>query len=119
MVESTWRTSTVPRRRRRWRTCIGLYSIGLDAGDTFVAMIGCPRLAEGPAYLGHMANDASHAPGQSRRQQKLAPRQINAEFCNIASAAHKAVVALKHIPRGDRGDMPLRGWLLEGACATG
>ena len=76
------------------------YSIGLDAGDTFVAMLGCPQLNQDPAYLGHMANDSEHAPDQSRRQQKLAKRQVNAEFCDIASAAHKAVVALKRIPAG-------------------
>ena len=79
------------------------YSVALgpeESGETLVYLLGCPRLAKDPAYLGHLVNDAPHAPGLSKRQQKLAQRQVNAALIPIASFAHMALVARKRIPAG-------------------
>ena len=84
------------------KVMIRRYSVGLgpEPGETLVFLLGCPRLAEDPAYLGHRANDSPHAPGLSKRQQKLAQRQVNAAIMPIASFAHMALVALQRIPAG-------------------
>ena len=62
--------------------------------------VGYPELTDHPAYLGHIANDASGPRLSARRYEKLAERRCNASLVGIHSPLHSCVVAVEAIPKG-------------------
>ena len=62
--------------------------------------IGYPELTDSPAYLGHLANDASGPRLSARRYEKLVYRRRNASIMGIHSPLHGCVVAVEAIPKG-------------------